>query len=186
MGKGVHLVCFVSPRFLNENNIRFLPTPGASFQDTSFSFKAFSQAERFACSSRAFVHYRQDNEKSSVNNPGKVFCVCDEHAEIERFLTEDRPDLKPELNMIRAKMKFYNYQWNLHRLANPLKLEFLARYSEEFRNEFKMDSVIALDEGRVLVMLSIKRNTKMRMISHSILIILVLSLLAMILERLEH
>ena len=84
---------------------------------------------------------------SSVNNPGKVFCVCDEHAEIERFLTEDRPDLKPELNMIRAKMKFYNYQWNLHRLANPLKLEFLARYSEEFRNEFKMDSVIALDEG---------------------------------------
>lgn len=133
--------------FLNENNIRFLPTPGASFQDTSFSFKAFSQAERFACSSRAFVHYRQDNEKSSVNNPGKVFCVCDEHAEIERFLTEDRPDLKPELNMIRAKMKFYNYQWNLYRLANPLKLEFLPRYSEEFRNEFKTGSVIALDEG---------------------------------------
>ncbi len=133
--------------FLNENNIRFLPTPGASFQDTSFSFKAFSQAKRFACSSRAFVHYRQDNEKSSVNNPGKVFCVCDEHEEIARFLTEDRPDLKPELNAIRAKMKFYNYHWNLLRLACPLKFEFLPRYSQEMRAEFESDAIVTVAEG---------------------------------------
>lgn len=123
--------------FLNEHGIRFLPTPGASFQDTSFSFKAFACAERLAYSSRAFLHYRQDNEKSSVNNPGKVFCVCDEHEEIERFLNEDRPDLKPELDCIRAKMKYYNFHWNLYRLNDELRLEFLPRFSAEMRKEFE-------------------------------------------------
>lgn len=32
--------------FLKENNISFLETPGASFQDTSFHFKAFATAKR--------------------------------------------------------------------------------------------------------------------------------------------
>ena len=127
--------------FLEENNVRFLPTPGASFQDTSFSFKAFACAERVAYSCRAFLHYRQDNEKSSVNNPGKVFCVCDEHDEISRFLNEDRADLKPELDAIRAKMKFYNYRWNLYRLAPELRGEFLERFSREMREEVEAGNV---------------------------------------------
>ncbi len=128
-------------QFLNDNGIRFLPTPGASFQDTSFSFKAFACAERLAYSSRAFLHYRQDNEKSSVNNPGKVYCVCDEHHEISRFLTEDRPDLKAELDPIRAKMKFYNYHWNLDRLSNELSYEFLDTFSSELREEFEAGTI---------------------------------------------
>ena len=127
--------------FLDENNVRFLPTPGASFQDTGFSFKAFACAERVAYSCRAFLHYRQDNEKSSVNNPGKVFCVCDEHDEISRFLNEDRPDLKVELDPIRAKMKFYNYRWNLYRLAPELRGEFLERFSREMREELEAGNV---------------------------------------------
>ena len=131
--------------FLEENNVRFLPTPGASFQDTSFSFKAFACAERVAYSCRAFLHYRQDNEKSSVNNPGKVFCVCDEHDEISRFLIEDRADLKPELDAIRAKMKFYNYRWNLYRLAPELRGEFLERFSREMREEVEAGNVNVLE-----------------------------------------
>lgn len=127
--------------FLEENGIRFLPTPGASFQDTSFSFKVFACAKRAAYSSRAFLHYRQDNEKSSVNNPGKVYCVCDEHEEIKRFLEEDRPDLKDQLDPIRAKMKFYNYRWNYFRLADDLRAEFLVRFSAEMRDELEAGNV---------------------------------------------
>ncbi len=127
--------------FLNENGIRFLPTPGASFQDTSFTFKVFACARRAAYSSRAFLHYRQDNEKSSVNNPGKVFCVCDEHAEISRFLVEDRPDLRAALDPIRAKVKFYNYRWNYYRLAPELRGEFLERFSAEMREELEAGTV---------------------------------------------
>ena len=128
--------------FLDQNGIRFLPTPGASFQDTSFSFKVYACANRVAYSSRAFLHYRQDNEKSSVNNPGKVFCVCDEHAEMKRFLNEDRTDLKPMLDPIRAKVKFYNYRWNLYRLSAELRPQFLERFSREMREE--------LAEGNIL------------------------------------
>ena len=131
--------------FLNKNSIRFLPTPGASFQDTSFSFKVYASAERAAYSSRAFLHYRQDNEKSSVNNPGKVYCVCDEHDEISRFLDEDRPDLKAVLDPIRAKVKFYNYRWNLYRLSPELKVQFLDRFSKEMREELELGNVISAE-----------------------------------------
>lgn len=127
--------------FLNENNIRFLPTPGASFQDTSFSFKVFACVRRAAYSCRAFLHYRQDNEKSSVNNPGKVYCVCDEHEEISRFLAEERPDLKAALDPVRARMKFYNYRWNYFRLSEGLRDEFLVRFSAEMREELEAGNV---------------------------------------------
>ena len=57
--------------FLKANDISFLPTPGASYQDTSFTFKAFSSCKRFVMVHDAFLHYRQDNAGSSVNNADK-------------------------------------------------------------------------------------------------------------------
>lgn len=123
--------------FLNQNEIRFNPTPGASYQDLGFTFKVFACARRVAYSGRAFLHYRQDNEKSSVNSPGKVYCVCDEHDEIARFINEKRPDLKAVLGPVRAHTKFLNYRWNYDRLGAELKPEFLERYSAEMRQEIE-------------------------------------------------
>lgn len=108
--------------FLEENGIRFLPTPGASFQDLSFTFKVLAHVKRLAYSARAFLHYRQDNEGSSVNSKGKVYCVCDEHDEIKRFLEQDCPELAPALHPIRAYTKFLNYRWNYERLGENLRL----------------------------------------------------------------
>ncbi|OFK23333.1 hypothetical protein HMPREF2826_05345 [Olsenella sp. HMSC062G07] len=121
--------------FLRKNDIRFLATPGASYQDSSFTFKVLACAERVRYSGRAFLHYRQDNEHSSVNSKGKVYCTCDEHAEMSRFLREDRPDLREELDPIRAHVKFLNYSWNYDRLADEFKDEFLDRFSREMREE---------------------------------------------------
>ena len=59
--------------FIRENKIRFNETPGASFQDTSFSFKVMCLAKRVQLLQEAYLHYRQDNENSSVNSPKKVF-----------------------------------------------------------------------------------------------------------------
>ena len=47
--------------------------------------KVMAQAKRVQLIQEAFLHYRQDNENSSVNSPGKVFCVCDEYKEMQRF-----------------------------------------------------------------------------------------------------
>ena len=123
--------------FLDENEIRFNPTPGASYQDLGFTFKVFACARRVAYSGRAFLHYRQDNEKSSVNSPGKVYCVCDEHDEIARFIDEKRPELKAVLGPVRAHTKFLNYRWNYDRLDAELKPEFLERFSAEMRQEIE-------------------------------------------------
>ena len=103
-------------QFLNDNQIRFLPTPGASYQDAGFNFKVWACAERAAFIADPILCYRQDNEKSSVNSPNKVFCVCDEYAEMQRFLDE-RPELKAQLQGILMRMKVDTYRWNDERLV---------------------------------------------------------------------
>ena len=70
--------------FLINNKISFLPSPGASYQDVGFSFKTWAVARRVYLVKRAFLHYRRDNEKSSVKDSGKIFCVKDEQDCIDR------------------------------------------------------------------------------------------------------
>lgn len=118
--------------FLRANDVRFLETPGASYQDSGFNFKAWACAKRVVLTQDAFLHYRQDNEASSVNSPGKVYCVCDEYAEMERFLAS-RPDLPARLHPVMLKMKYDAYMWNYERLAPELQGEFLQRAAGEFR-----------------------------------------------------
>lgn len=122
--------------FLLENRIRFLETAGAAFQDTSFNFKALLLARRLMLTEKAYVHYRQDNEQSSVNSPKTMYSVCDEYAEIKRFI--DDAFAEPErtaLQKIRSRIMFNTYMWNYQRLAEPLSREFLDRFAETFRTE---------------------------------------------------
>lgn len=118
-------------RMLVENDIRFLETPGASYQDTAFAFKVWASCGTAAFTTKPILKYRQDNESSSVNSPGKVFCVCDEYAEMERWLRE-RPELRKRFEGVKERMKFSSYLWNADRLAPELASSFLERASEEF------------------------------------------------------
>lgn len=122
--------------WLNQQNIRFLPTPGASYQDTSFNFKALACARRAWFTCRAFLHYRRDNESSSIYSSGKVYCVCDEYHEIERFLRE-RSELTRLLPVVQ-KMKYQSYYWNFRRLPIPLDREFGCRAASEFAEAFRL------------------------------------------------
>lgn len=116
--------------FLEKNGIRFLETPGASYQDAGFNFKVWACAERAVFLTDPILHYRQDNEASSVNSPSKVHCVCDEYAEMDRFI-KGRSDAV-FLKHILEKMKYDSYMWNYERLSEDLRVEFLKRFSEEF------------------------------------------------------
>ncbi len=118
--------------FLERNDVRFLETPGASYQDAGFNFKVWCSATRVAYLHEAYLHYRQDNEASSVNSPGKVYCVCDEYREMERYLAE-RPEQEAQLSTVLVKMRYDSYMWNYERLAPELRLGFLERMAEEFR-----------------------------------------------------
>lgn len=115
--------------FLIDNKINFLPTPGASYQDLSFSFKVWALAQKAVLLPDAFVHYRIDNSNSSVNNPGKVNCVVDEYIEIETFLCER--GLFSSLGETMNAAKFRNYHWNFQRLAPKLAKTFYQTWRQE-------------------------------------------------------
>ena len=126
--------------FLEQNDIAFLPTPGAAYQDASFTFKVWASAPAIAVSTKPILKYRQDNEQSSVNSPGKVYCACDEYAEMERWLSE-RPELREKLEGIKERMKFDTYMWNYDRLSEELRAEFLTRAADEFRTDLAAGNV---------------------------------------------
>lgn len=119
--------------FLVENNIRFLETPGASFQDTSFNYKVFALAKCAYLTERAFLHYRVDNANSSVKSQAKVFCICDEYKEMWRF-TKQNPILMARLSKRLSFIQFGGYMWNLGRLTPSLQPKFYERVVSEFRS----------------------------------------------------
>lgn len=118
--------------FLNKNNIRFLETAGASFQDTSFSLKALCLAEKIVLTPKAYLYYRQDNAGSSVKSKNKVFAICDEYAEADRFL-DLFPETKSGVNTQKLIKQYSSYIWNLLRIDESLRGEFVEKFAETFK-----------------------------------------------------
>lgn len=108
--------------FLTKNQIKFLETPGASYQDLGFNFKTLAVAKKVVVTEDAFLHYRLDNSNSSVNNPGKVDCVVEEYASISEFLKKHM--LYKKLGGVMVAAKLGNYHWNLQRLSPKLAKKF--------------------------------------------------------------
>lgn len=127
--------------FLVDDGIRFLETPGASYQDSGFNFKVWASARRVAFLAAPVLNYRQDNEGSSVNNPGKVFCVCDEYASMEEFVRARGSTDERRFLAILQRMKLDSYLWNYDRLAPELRPAFVERAAKEFRAAFKRGEV---------------------------------------------
>lgn len=119
--------------YLREKDIRFLETPGASFQDTSFNLKALMGTDSAALTPQAFLHYRIDNSNSSVKAANKVFFICDEYQEVWRFLKED-PFLYNSFAQDIAAIQFDGYCWNLWRLARKHREVFFNRFLSECRD----------------------------------------------------
>lgn len=118
-------------KFIRNNQIRFNETPGASYQDVGFCFKVWVKAKRVQILDACLLHYRIDNSQSSVHNPGKVYCVCDEYAEMDRFLGE-YPEERALVMPVMIRMKYENYLWNYERLAEHLQQKFVHRFYREF------------------------------------------------------
>ena len=127
--------CLYKRSFLQEKEITFLETPGASYQDTSFTFKVFASAAASAFIGESILLYRQDNENSSVNSPGKVFCVCDEYQEIKHWLAR-QPELQKHLQQVVAIMQLNSYLWNYNRLAPTLREEFFPTMHQQIKEDF--------------------------------------------------
>lgn len=119
--------------FIRQNQIFFLESPGASYQDCGFNFKVWVTAKRVRLLKECLLHYRVDNAASSVHNPGKVYCVRDEYVEMHRFLKEKNAG--QDLFQLWARLKYVQYLWNYERLSLPLQDEFIHYFAEEFRKD---------------------------------------------------
>lgn len=117
--------------FLKQNDIKFLESPGASYQDTGFNCKALSRAKNIYLLEEAFLHYRQDNENSSVKSTGKIYCICEEWKEVERYLKENK--IYEKLKYLLPQLKYKGYLWNFNRLNYPSDWQFLQIFYNEFK-----------------------------------------------------
>lgn len=123
--------------FLLKNNIWFNETPGASYQDISFNIKVWSCSKKVLLLKEAYLNYRIDNINSSVKSPEKVFCVCDEFKEVERFLNE-RKNIKKEILDVVTNLKYKIYLENYHRLASAFQYAFILEMSKELSNDIDL------------------------------------------------
>ena len=126
--------------FLNDKEIRFLESPGASYQDLGFNFKVWAMAERAYITMTPLVHYRVGHSGQSVKSNGKVFCVCDEYSEIERFMAS-YPVLFESLEKIVNRNKWNNYKWNLDRLEGENKETFHKQMRRELKPALERNAI---------------------------------------------
>ncbi len=116
--------------FLLKNDIRFLPTPGASYQDTSFFIKTLYKAQKIVYTKDKFLHYRQDNASSSVKQCSlqKAKYVHTELQECDKFLKKDQNRYE-EIKSFYNTKKLKTYLWNLYRVDDK------KGYLELMRND---------------------------------------------------
>ena len=117
---------------LKNNNIRFLETPGASFQDTSFWINVLFATQKAMFVKDAFYHYRIDNANSSVKSNSKIFCICDELHSLEKRYSAENDKMK----IINA-LKIDKYTWNYNRLNLQGQEEFRPTYVKEVQTIFE-------------------------------------------------
>ena len=143
--------------FLNNNNIRFLETPGASYQDTGFIFKVLVMSEQIWITDKTYLHYRCDNENSSVKSTNKIFCVYDEFKSVEDYLKQHNMLTKDIITLINH-VKLGSYFWNLKRLTGNARKEFAKLFASEYKehklkkqiNNDYMDDIVFLRLQKIL------------------------------------
>lgn len=117
--------------FLEDNNILFLESDGASYQDTGFFLKVMMCADKVMFTTKPYIHYRQDNINSSVKSKKKIFCICDEYDEVERYL-KNRSDLAEIFMEYLNVLRYRGYFWNILRIDETLVNDFVERFSSDF------------------------------------------------------
>lgn len=133
--------------FIEENKIHFNETPGASFQDVSFSILTGLLAKKCIYIHDAYYFYRIDNENSSVKSDKKYNCVIDEYRYIQKEL-EKRNLFTEENQKLVFESKLETYEWNYLRLSQKSADIFFNEIQDELSQEvlnnkydFKLDSI---------------------------------------------
>ena len=132
--------CLYKREFLIKNQIHFHETPGASFQDISFSLQVWINAQRVYFIKDTVLHYRNDNPNSSMHNPDKIFCVFDEYEWLENLFAEKFIEHN-EIEKYFVATKYRDYLNHYQRVALQYQYALLLRIKESLSKD--------IDNGRV-------------------------------------
>lgn len=139
---------------VEREGIRFRETPGAMFQDTGFTLKAWFGARSCALLRKPLLHYRMDNPgSSSVAVSEKPFAVVDEVADAERFLRE-RPDRAGRFLPWFNVDKLGKYRWCYERIVPEERGRFAVLMHGEYgraQTAGELDMTLFAPEDRALV-----------------------------------
>lgn len=121
--------------FLLQNHIWFHETPGASYQDVSFSLKVALCCKRIYLVSEGYLHYRMDNPGASGHQVSKKYlCYHEEFAEYWRFL-QTRSKEEQEIGTAASYNAWRIYQascWPY--VARRDRRRYLHRVIDEFQH----------------------------------------------------
>ncbi len=123
--------------FIDQNNIRFHESPGASFQDNGFFFKTYALAKRLWIMNEDFYQLRRDNPNSSVYSKDKAFLMCNEMAWIKEFLDEHQTDFPPNIYSLFWFKTFHNYLFQLDQVNDHEKPAFMSRFQQDFKAAYQ-------------------------------------------------
>lgn len=120
-----------SRAFLISNNTWFNETPGASFQDTSFSILVGMLSRTCIYADMAKYYYRIDNPDSSVKSDSKINCIIDEFKYVENELNKRNVSYDYKVKNMLKQIKINIYKWNYSRLTENSAKEFSENIREE-------------------------------------------------------
>lgn len=129
-----HWSCLYKHSFIAQNNICFLPTKGASFQDCSFMFIAFLYAKRVMFLKEAYLYYRIDNINSSVKSKEKVFAIFGEYERIWQVYEKEE---KTETLLKICPIKYMHYFGHYWRVDSIFQYSFLMKLSDSLKLDNK-------------------------------------------------
>jgi len=139
--------------FLEKNNLLLHESPGASYQDNGLYFLTFCCADRIIFIKEDFYNLRRDNPNSSFHSKEKVYAMCNEYDFIYQFLCKD-PIRKQRFSSAYWYRKYGNYQHTVNRIAFSYRLDFIRRFSDEFKTaqengDLKLDYIQEKGEHNV-------------------------------------
>lgn len=127
-----HWTAIYRKDFLDVNNIKYNETPGASYQDIGLWFQSIMYAQNAYLLDQSLYYYRADNPASSVNNPNKVFCTCEEYDFIEKQI--ENLQYKEDIIPFYVKCRLISVKDTYSRISEQYREDFLIRASKDFEN----------------------------------------------------
>ena len=164
--------------FLEEKNIKFHETLGASYQDVGFLIQVYLLAKDAAFIQDKLYFYRIDNENSSVKSIDKIMCIKKEYEYVTSCF-KNRDLYKDEYELAILKRKLREYFWNYTHISENVGEIFLKGVRieiEEMEEKFQdvnlsevqknFLNILTLEETRTAYwnQIKIKRQNMLRIL----------------------